>query len=294
MALPKRILLATDFSDNACNAEAAAVAWAARAGAKLHWIHALESAPTLVPYEPEFSGYVESVRAEVASKLAARSGAARKEGIEGSTHVGEAPPAQAISEWARSIEADLVVVGAHGRPGVAHWVVGSVAERTVRLADCDVLTVRGDGASALPKVIVVGYDFSEPAEAALSRAADLARSFGARLVVVHALDIGVPFTTAYEVDIPGELVDALRGGAWSRLEERVKRLADDGDVEVEPVVAPESARKALVAAAERQGAELIVTGSHGRSGIPRLLLGSVAEATLRHAPCSVLTVKPRS
>jgi nucleotide-binding universal stress UspA family protein len=135
------------------------------------------------------------------------------------------------------------------------------------------------------ETILVPVDFSDTANAALAVAHTLARDHRAALVLMAA----VPLLPVVEVPLPDEeLVDAIHES-----QERLTRLAaqiTDLPVKTHTLVGEPGA--AIVDAAREFGADLIVMGTHGRRGVSRLILGSVAEYVLRNAPCPVLTMKP--
>jgi len=142
------------------------------------------------------------------------------------------------------------------------------------------------------ETFLVPYDFSPHSRAALDTAVDLARRLGARLELVHVLQ---PPSFAYPgfegtIAVPPNLVELERA-----LEEALAQVAEEvrsSDVPVElQVVQAESVAGTLAELAEKRGADLIVMGSHGRTGLAHVFLGSVAERTLRQAPCPVLTVR---
>ena len=286
---PKRILVATDFSEQAGRALDAAVALATRTKAEVHLIHALEVAlPLFEPYAVVLpADWIGEARRLAETKLQKAHAVVRAKGLTGSVHLGDVPAAHSIAERAKSLGADLVVVGTHGHTGLKHVLLGSVAERTVEYAPCAVWTVKGS-APVSPRTIVVGTDFSEDGGEAVRLAADWAKGFGARLHVVHALQIPIPLIAPYEVAIPEGVIEGARREAQRQLEEAAKRVSG---VQVTTELANTPAHAALVDAAGRLPAELIVTGSRGLTGLKHALLGSVAERTLRYAPCSVLTVR---
>lgn len=139
------------------------------------------------------------------------------------------------------------------------------------------------------RTIVVAHDFSEHAEAALGVATELAERIQADLHLLHVVQ---PPSFTYA---PGELpiplstqhhhIEALR-----RLAEIAEQFAVTPGEERVHVVEGTSIAETLDEQASAIGADLIVMGTHGRSGLSHLLHGSVAERTLRHAPCPVLTV----
>jgi nucleotide-binding universal stress UspA family protein len=142
------------------------------------------------------------------------------------------------------------------------------------------------------QTIIVAVDFSEPSTAALDAAIDLAKIFGAELHVVHSYEVPIPAVSPYEVAIPDAYLEETRKAAGERLSRATARASEEG-LRAESHLAEGPAAPAIVRAAEEVGADLIVMGTRGRTGFKHLVLGSVAERTLRHASCSVLTVKVR-
>ena len=153
------------------------------------------------------------------------------------------------------------------------------------------------------KTIVVGYDGTAPAKHALRRAAEYARAFAAKVVVVSVAapqplaEVGAPGAFgllpyyAYPAGDPGQVVERDEQ-LWEQHRERVHALFADADLEVEFAgVAGEPAQE-LVDVAEQRRAELIVVGTHDRGFLERLLGGSVSQDVARHAHCDVLIVHP--
>lgn len=141
-----------------------------------------------------------------------------------------------------------------------------------------------------PKIqrILVAHDFEESAATALTYALALADKLGARITVLHAYEVptyGYPEMAAVAVEFATEIerraVETL---------EKIAREARRPNVEVDTKVRRGSAWVEIVETAKQLPADLIVMGTHGRKGMPRLLLGSVAEKVVRSAPCPVLTV----
>ncbi len=138
--------------------------------------------------------------------------------------------------------------------------------------------------------ILLPTDFSSNAEPALELAIELAQRFGARLLLLHAyiapLYLG-PWCDSYLV--PEEAVENLRREAERGLSQLQQRVEEAG-VPVETIAMEGFAREVISEVARRQEVDLIVMGTHGRTGFHRLALGSVAERVVRVAPCPVLTV----
>ena len=141
--------------------------------------------------------------------------------------------------------------------------------------------------------IVVAVDFSEHSDRALDVAVEFAKQFGAELHLVHALDVQIPVMTPYEVAIPTAFIEEARKAASSKLDTLVQKAATEG-VAATSHLSEVPAASAIVDLAEKLEANLIAMGTRGHTGLKHVLLGSVAERTLRHARCSVLTVKASS
>lgn len=137
------------------------------------------------------------------------------------------------------------------------------------------------------RTLLVALDFSESSRKALEFAVGLARATGARLELFHAYHL--PIGTGYDVSLPGELLPRVRDAAAARLDEAVAKVRAEG-VEATGHLAEGVASEAICDAAERLRADLVVMGTRGLSGLAHVLLGSVAEHTLKTAPCPVITV----
>ncbi|HSN81866.1 MAG TPA: universal stress protein [Polyangiales bacterium] len=147
-----------------------------------------------------------------------------------------------------------------------------------------------------PRTILVATDFSEISDEALRAAALYAKSFHARVLVAHVFDPtpNIPPVVwsrpdLLERSIRVEIEDAIRETLSGKTAEFLKGVPE---VELSVIQHPSPGR-ALVELAEDEGVDLMILGSHGRSGLSRAFLGSVAERVVRHAPCPVLVVRGR-
>ena len=140
----KRILVPHDFSDDAAAALDFAVELAKQLGGELHLLHAYRM--PLEIFSPYGVAIPDSVMPEIREAASRRlkelSAQVKDAGLQVQLHLREGPPADSIAEAARELGADLIVMGTRGRTGLAHVVLGSVAERTVRSAPCPVLTLK--------------------------------------------------------------------------------------------------------------------------------------------------------
>ena len=138
--------------------------------------------------------------------------------------------------------------------------------------------------------ILVAVDFSENSARALETAIDLAKKFGASIDLVHAYDIPIPAVYPYEVTIPDSLITESRRIATEKLATD-KKTVEEAGITAETHLAEVPAAGAIVRVAEELGSDLLVMGTRGNTGLKHIILGSVAERTLRHSPCSVVIVK---
>jgi nucleotide-binding universal stress UspA family protein len=139
--------------------------------------------------------------------------------------------------------------------------------------------------------ILVPTDFSGCADEALARATKVAKLVNAEIHVLHAYELPMPaLTVDVPVCLPPEVREQLRDAGKKAVDARIAKVAAEG-VKVEGSVICESPTRAILDAAAKLHADLIVMGTHGRTGMKHVLVGSVAERTVRLAPCPVMTVK---
>lgn len=140
------------------------------------------------------------------------------------------------------------------------------------------------------ETIVVGVDFSEPSERAFETACGLAERLHARVHLVHAFHVPVQGPFPELILFPPDSLVSYREAATRSLETLLDKLRSAG-VEGHLHLAPGAPASVIDETARAIGADLVVVGTRGRSGLPHALLGSVAERVLRGAPCPVLTVR---
>jgi nucleotide-binding universal stress UspA family protein len=289
----RRIIFATDFSASAALAYAYGVSLVKALHARMLILNVLEGPPGLDREFPVNTLFLKQLQEESDHELAKLARLAEKDGIPYETRQVYGKPAAGVVAVAKETVPALVVLGTHGRTGWDHLLLGSTAEAVVREAPCPVMTVRmveQEQADHIDRLLVP-MDFSEFAQEAFEYAAMLAKQLGARIRLVHAME-----AAAYPLDFALFGVSeeaALRGRIQTRLQELVSVLKADG-VDAEVVCEVGTPAEVIVKEAVRfrlglKGA--IVMGTHGRRGLNRLALGSVAEYVVRHAACPVFTVK---
>lgn len=289
------ILVATDLSEPADEAIRQGERWARLRGVPLHVCHV---APRLLGSDMLFPQRV-AQEATAQAELQAGLGEQLRERV--STLTGRAetdfelvlttgkPYAEIVRE-AERLQAGLVVVGSHATSGLTDIFLGDVAERVVRYAHCPVLVARPHAQNGQ---LLVATDFSEAAFSALEAAARHAKEAAAKLTLMCS--IGRKMQVALSMAELGgsgysfvqDEYEAARNQATHRLRELLGRVGIAGEIRVTDL---EPAAGIVQVATETQ-AELVVVGAAGRTGLRRLLVGSVAEKVARHAPCSVLVVR---
>jgi nucleotide-binding universal stress UspA family protein len=289
-----KILAALDFGDSSLEALRQARALAHAVGGTLGVCHVLPRLHDLAALFPEgsLSGGADEANENAAARKALEEHARTKLGLElTDVFIGRGAPYAEVVKYADVWRADVIVVGSHERGALARVVLGSVAERVVRHAHCSVLIAR---TASQRGVVLVASDFSEPSMAAIAAGAEAAKRNGARLVVVSVLewDDGLSNSVfgmlgSLTALPPPELREQVRQAMRATIEQAIAGVGAAG----ESRVLDGSPASAIIDCAEELGAELVVVGTHGRTGLARIALGSVAEAVIAGASCSVLAVR---
>ncbi len=241
------------------------------------------TAAAVVPSSPE--GLVTAgLRLPLEKALAASRKSAADRGLALETLLLQGEPHEALGAAARDYGCDLVVVGrrGYGLPPGAH--MGKVTERVIGFSPTDVLVVPMRGRLAFDRLLLP-VDGSRFSRRAAHRALELAGEFGGALRPISVLDAPPGFLK----EVPEVAQDLLKH--LEDLVGGVARQAADRRVPCETRVAVGPAYRLIVEAAREHEAGLIVMGSHGRTGLRRLLMGSVTERVVGQAPCAVLVVK---
>jgi len=298
----QNILVPIDFSKMSVQAIETARLLARRFAASIHLVHVrhinyaadvVAPAPPILPFS--FIPYKQDGEESVLKQLR---GMARECGVSStSCHVlTGAPVFDEICRLAQEIPADLVIMPTHGRTGLKHVFLGSTAERIVQHAPCPVFVTRRNalqsknGSRFTIKKILVPMDFSDCSREALRYAIPFANEFGARIILLHATYLGYIYSSEGTAlyDIPG-LQKAARKTAERKMRELV-RSAKFGGVKFETIFTEGSPVLDICAFAKDHDVDLIITSTHGLTGLKHVLIGSIAEQVVRHSPCSVLVV----
>jgi nucleotide-binding universal stress UspA family protein len=216
-------------------------------------------------------------------------------------HIRAGRPYEQIINLAREINADLIALSTRGHSGLKHLLLGSTTEQVVRSAPCPVFVARkrkgrtkASGEPFAIRTILVPTDFSQCSLAGTEYAAFLAKNLHATLRLFHAI---YPYTNYVFVDRAGVrlsgLAEAMTETARQEMD-ALKQMDFLRDLPVQTEIRPGYAVDEICAAAGDPDIDLIVTSTHGRTGLKHVLIGSVAEHVARYAERPVLVVPSRS
>jgi nucleotide-binding universal stress UspA family protein len=206
------------------------------------------------------------------------------------TEVRTGKPFVELIAAARRWPADVIVVGTS--PRGEGRLLGSTADRVLRKSPVPVLVAKQRW-STTPKTILIPTDFSSCAQQAAEEGVALAHGFGSRVVFMHVLEQHFIYPPAYgtaPILMPPITPEALEP-EW---QEFLHPLPVGGGLVWEKRTSEGRAAETIVSVAQETNADLIVMGTHGRSALTHMLLGSVAERVVHTVPCSVLTIRPDS
>jgi nucleotide-binding universal stress UspA family protein len=269
----EKILLASDASGFGAGAVRVAIAFAKKSGARI-------TALTIVRTNPEYEALahdlVERAEEDAWNYLDTVVAAAKEVGVacEPMLRRGE-DPAREIVEAEIEAKPDLLVMGRRGSRGLARMSVGDATVKAIGRGQCSVLVVPR-AAEMWTRRVLIGTDGSRFGDAAAVTAGAIARVCALPVTVVGAM-------------VPSHS-EARQEDGRRAVERTVQLLQKDG-VEADGVVAPGEADSVIVATAKSREADLIVLGSHGRTGFDRALVGSVCERVIGQASSAVLAVR---
>ncbi len=292
----KRILVATDFSE--CSRVALDIGLSASKcmETKLYVLHTIEKLPHDYRHllsSTAHSNMKQKLEEEAMNKIKAM----LPEELLGSEDIVPivrfGKPFLEIIEVAKEKDVDIIAIGTHGRAGVDRVILGSVAERVVRDAHCPVMVVKSEKYVGFKKIIV-SIDFSDCSRLALEYAAATARAHKSKLTILHVYEESFvkPYVNAANSEEEAEeIIKAIERVNESKYDEFLKTI-DLSGVEYEKLLKKGIPETDIAETAMEQQTNLIVMGTHGRSGIKHILIGSTAEEVVRNAPCDIVVVKP--
>lgn len=269
----RKILLATDGSQYSEGAVREAISLAGQCSATLFVITVIE---VMTDYEGlSIQRFEEMQEAEVKKQLEAVKNIASQEGVSCETIIAHGDPHTEIVEAAEKKRADLIVIGRRGLKGLAKALMGAVAAKVIGDAACNVLVVpRAAGIEF--RTVLVATDGSSHSSAAVAQAISISKQCASRLIALSAMRDESERNTA---------------------QENVNKVAEMGRAEsllVEVVTPRGRSYDAIVETAGGKGADLIVMGAYGKTGLKKFLMGSSTEKVIGSAGCAVLVVKAKN
>ena len=313
MTLYKKIIVPLDGSELSDQALRPAMLMAETTGATVNLVRCFASIPRwqVDRYQGRHSGSMsESEHARITAWLKAHKLRLAKDGstvpIEVSAH--EGPAVEHITRLANQEPDALIVMSTHGRGDLSRLIMGSVTSRVVRAVRNPMFIVRSTETDMLntPEVIdriIVPLDGTTFSEAALSHAGALAASFGARVTLYQATHgagffqsnsewVGSNGEAGFEFSSPSKMATELAVQSMNYLSDCADSLkAEFGLTRVDVVNSQENAADAIVRLAGDSDNGLVVMTTHGRAGVGRALLGSVADRVVRASPVPTLLVQ---
>lgn len=285
----EQILFPTDGSDGSETALDHALDIAAAHGSTVHLLNVADTTRTSTTrIQGQIVDTLERKGQEVVGEAADR---AERRDIDAITEVVQGEPYGTILEYADARDIDLVVMPTHGRDGLERYLLGSTTERVVRRSDVPVLTIPLNPADTIEypyRDVLVPTDGSDCADRALGLGVDVATAGGTALHLLSVISL-----TAFGAEIGGvPRATTAAERAEELIEDAVSIAKDAGVGTVSGTVERESSvSRAIRSYVDEQGIDLVVVGTHGRTGFDRYVLGSVAEQLVRTASVPVLTVR---
>lgn len=293
----REILIPTDFAEPPSAALGHAAMLAERFDARLTMLHVLtEKTAAAQPKFPELDPERDELEEFAEGEITERFGLAPLQRLRVRRELRQnAHPGEEIIRFAADHHIDLIVAGTHGRSGLSHLIMGSIAEDLMREAGCPVLVARTPSADAVEVMpylkILAPVDFSPDSAKALRYAVALAHLFDAHLQVLHVVDMPV-YPAHYTINV--DLAEQFNQDFTAQSHQEMERLL--GEFESRPRryqthVLTGRPYHEIVTFADANETDLIVMGTRGLSRLQDFFLGGNTARVIRHAPCPVLAVK---
>jgi nucleotide-binding universal stress UspA family protein len=280
----ERVLAATDGSEHGLSAVVTSANCARRTGASLNVVAVAES--VLSPIGVDLALYEETFADQLREQVEAQ--LAEAEVADASLHLEVGFAAPVITQIAEDVDADLIVVGAHPRPAVARFLVGSTAERVIRMAHRPVLVATEQRREPFRRVLAA-VDLSGQSHRVVESAVAAAVACGSELRALYVQDRLTPILV--EEALYDE--EETRHQSGAQLRKTLEAVAVPSELMVSQEIRDGHAGQEILRAADDWDADLIVMGSHGFGFFNRLLLGSISTHVLRHGHRATLVV-PRA
>ena len=289
----KNILIGTPLSEGSDEVVRTGVAIAQASGATPHLAHIMPLPPTYVGLPAEYYGATdeavfEAYRQDLNDKLATqarRTGLLGEDGRAGVLHFETGVPHRGLEALASTLQADLIVIGATERRH-RHLRLGSTADRVIRRAPCPVLLVR-PGIPFPPRRVLAPVDFSTGSMGALRFGLGFLEAVAGKLPSVEALFVMSPGESTLHFS-----TEQIARFASDELHRFVEKAVPQGARTVDCRVRSGYPAEQIVLEIEEKHPDLAFLATGEKSGLERLMIGSVASSLLREAPCNVLVIPP--
>jgi nucleotide-binding universal stress UspA family protein len=294
----RQVAVALDGSDFAERSLPAAAAISRLFDATLALISVLPSRGALrvLPKGRSSGNPVEAGQVETEAYLDRLAGAYRDQGVRTEYYVAAGPVAQAIDVLTIELNADLLIMSTHGRSGISRFMLGSNASAVIQGLRRPVLLLRPQALAgdSLPRIrrVLVTLDGSSFAERVLPWMQQVSTATGAEVLLLAVPEVPEPALYGAMADAVDELRAQAESNARRYLERTAASLRDLG-MHVQPLVEGSRPAMAILDVAEREQVDLIMLATHGRGGMDRLMLGSVADRVIHHSRCPILLVPAR-
>jgi nucleotide-binding universal stress UspA family protein len=285
----ERVLLSTDGSEFSEGAIREAVKLARLYSSKLFVLSVIETNEEFETLAPRL---VEEAEGRTRKHLEYVKSVASQEGLDCEIIARHSEtPYQSVVEEAKKNHCDMIIMGRRGRTGLKRLLMGSVTAKVIGHSPCNVLVVPRAAKIDFRKILVA-TDGSQFSASAASEAVAIAKRCDIPLVVISVVpsEEASPFDIVHS-EMQHGLVAQKELEQAQRNARELSEAAEKGGVRAESVVVGGRPYEAIVDTAKEKMVDLIVVGSHGRTGMERLLMGSVTERVVGHAECAVLVVK---
>ncbi len=285
----EKILLATDGSEYSEGAIREAIKLAKACASRLTVMSVIDNNPEFEALAPQIIEKKVKLARQYLDTVEAR---AKEAGIECETLVLEGEDAyRTITDEAARNKSTMIVMGRRGRTGLKRLVIGSVTARVIGHSSCNVLVVPKDATLDF-KSIVVATDGSKYSTAAVAEAITIAKRNGSALTVIAAVPSDLLTTT--DIDFTMNQQQLIAENEMKEAEKNAKEAKEKAQresVDAKAFVLSGRPYETIIQTAQETKADLIVLGSHGRTGIEKFLMGSTAERVILLSSCSILVVK---
>jgi nucleotide-binding universal stress UspA family protein len=216
----------------------------------------------------------------------------KREGLKFSFKVLSGTPHEKIIEVSNEEKADFIVMGKRGMGLKDRMLVGSNTIKVLQRSQLPVLAVKDRRQKTIPRIrkILVPFDVSEKFDTALRYAVSLGRTFNGIISVIYVLEL-----ISYPYEFPLKVLNEIKGLHDSELKNKIAEIHSQEGNKVKikhKVIESINPYLGIIRYAEDEKPDIIVMNTHGRKGMKKLMLGSVAEKVIQEAPCSILAIKP--